>query len=356
MSKSKHFLLFASFILVVFAACKPTASTHNAKLPKLKVDVSCVAFYNLENLFDTINNEDVNDEEYTPQGPLKWNTVKYNAKQEKMAYAISQIGLDVTPVGAAIVGVCEVENRLVLEDLVKQPQLSNRNYEIVHYDGADRRGIDVALLYNPRYFTVSNSKSYRINAPDVFDYPTRDQLMVSGFLQGERVHIIVNHWPSRGGGEASVPRRAAAAKLTRNIVDSLFRVEPRARIMIMGDFNDDPFNESVAQVLAAKKDVETIKPNQLYNPFWNMLERGLGTLTYRDQWNLFDQIIISHELLNKERGKLKFWKPEVFNRSFLIQPEGRYKGSPLRTHGGGVWLNGYSDHLPAMVYLIKELE
>lgn len=356
MRKSNLFLIIATAFFVIFAACKPAASSHDAKLPKLKVEISCVAFYNLENLFDTINNEGVNDEEYTPQGSLKWNTVKYNAKQEKMSYAISQLGIDVTPVGAAIIGVCEVENRLVLEDLVSRQHLAKRNYEIVHYDGPDRRGVDVALLYNPRYFTVSNSKSYPVNDPEVFNYPTRDQLMVSGFLQGERVHIIVNHWPSRGGGEASVPRRAAAAKVTRSIVDSLFRVEPRARIMVMGDFNDDPFNESVAVVLGAKKDIETVKPGQLYNPFWKTLERGVGTLTYRDQWNLFDQIILSHELLNKERGKLKFWKSEVFNRSFLMQNEGRYKGSPLRTHGGGVWLNGYSDHLPTMVYLIKELE
>lgn len=351
MTKSNPLFLVASMLIILFSACKPSASTVDAKV---NVELSCVAFYNLENLFDTIDTEDVNDFEYTPQGPLKWNSAKYNSKQEKMAYAISQIGLDQTPVGAVVLGVSEIENRLVLDDLVKQPQLSNRNYQIVHYDGPDRRGIDVGLIYNPRYFTVSNSKSYVVNDPIYFQYPTRDQLMVSGYLQGERVHFIVNHWPSRGGGEASIPRRAAAAKVTRSIVDSLLAVEPNARIMVMGDLNDDPFNESVATVLGAKKDSENLLDNELYNPFWKTLERGIGSLTYRDQWNLFDQIIISKELLNKERGKLKYWKSEVFNRSFLLQPEGRYKGSPLRTHGGGVWLNGYSDHLPTMIYLIKE--
>ena len=312
-------------------------------------------FYNLENLFDTIDNDNVNDEEYTPKGPLKWNTQKYSSKLQRMSYSISQIGLDVTPLGVAMIGVSEIENRGVLQDLVKQPDLVKRGYEIVHYDGPDRRGVDVALLYNPKLFIVTNSKSYRLHTADTA-FLTRDQLMVSGYLQGEKVHVIVNHWPSRNGGEErSRPKRNAAAGLTRSISDSLLRVDPKAKIIIMGDLNDDPFNESCATILGAKKEINDVKAGGLYNTLWKTLDMGVGSLAYNDQWNLFDQIIVSAELAHADRRKLKFWKAEVFNRSFLIQQEGRYKGSPWRTHAGGAWTNGYGDHFPTLIYLVKEV-
>jgi hypothetical protein len=181
--------------------------------------------------------------------------------------------------------------------------------------------------------------------------------MVSGYLQNEKIHVIVNHWPSRSGGEMdSREKRNAAAALTRSIVDSLYKVDPKSKVIVMGDLNDDPFNESCATILGAKKNAEDVKNGDLYNVFWKTLEKGVGSLSYNNQWNLFDQIIISNDLLNAEKSKLKFWKSEIFYRNFLIQQEGRYKGSPLRTHSGGVWLNGYSDHLPTMIYLVKEVE
>jgi len=348
MKKLIPFLLLAGVILI---GCQ---SGRVNKAPSVDVTVSPVAFYNIENLFDTIDQDNVNDIEFTPQGSMKWGSMKYNAKLEKMSYAISQIALDHSPVGAVIVGLCEIENRGVLEDLVKQPAIKNRSYEIVHYDGPDRRGVDVALLYNPAFFIVTNSKSYRLYSPDT-TFLTRDQLMVSGYLQDEKIHLIVNHWPSRSGGEMrSRPRRNEAAALTRSIVDSLFRVEPKARIIVMGDLNDDPFNESVATILGAKENKEEVQPGELYNVFWKTHKRGIGSLAYNDQWNMFDQIILSHELLHPDKNKLYLWKSEIFNRSFLIQQEGAYKGTPLRTHAGGVWLNGYSDHFPTLVYLIKQ--
>lgn len=349
---------YSAFILGIFFVNVCTAQNNSlAGTPeKVKVQASCVAFYNLENLFDTIDNANVNDEEYTPKGHLKWNTQKYNSKLQHMSYSISQIGLDVTPVGVAMIGVSEVENRGVLQDLVKQPDLVKRGYEIVHYDGPDRRGVDVALLYNPKIFIVTNSKSYRLHTADTA-FRTRDQLMVSGYLQGEKVHVIVNHWPSRTGGEErSRPKRNAAASLTRSISDSLLRVDPKAKIIIMGDLNDDPFNESCATILGAKKEINDVKAGGLYNTLWKTLDMGVGSLAYNDQWNLFDQIIISSELAHADRSKLKFWKAEVFNRSFLIQQEGRYKGNLWRTHAGGAWLNGYSDHFPTLIYLIKEVK
>lgn len=344
-------VVLVSLFLVV--ACN-TRNTAEQSLPKVDVQVACVAFYNLENIFDTIDNEGVNDFEFTPGGTNKWGTMKYNAKLQRMSYAISQIGLDYSPVGAAVLGVCEVENKGVLEDLVKQPDIRNRQYQVVLHEGPDRRGVDVGLIYNPALFVMTNSKSYRLVTADT-TFRTRDQLMVSGYLLNEKVHFIVNHWPSRvGGEERSRPRRNDAARLTKSIVDSLFRTDPKAKIIVMGDMNDDPHNESTAVILGAKKNREDVKPGGLYNVFWRTLERGIGSLAYQDQWNLFDQIIISHELINKDKNKLYLWRSEVFNRPFLTQQEGAYKGTPLRTHAGGVWLNGYSDHYPTLIYLVKE--
>jgi hypothetical protein len=347
----KSFLLTLSILFLV-ASCKANDKKNTTSGTK-NVQLSCVAFYNLENLFDTIDGPN-NDAEYLPNGANKWGSMKYNAKLKRMSYAISQIGIDQTPVGPAILGVSEIENRGVLEDLVKQPDIAARSYQIVHYDSPDRRGVDVGLLYNPRLFTVTNSKSYRLKTADT-TFLTRDQLMVSGYLMGEKIHVIVNHWPSRSGGEMpSRPKRNEAAKLTRSIVDSLFKADSKSKIIVMGDLNDDPFNESCAEILAARKDASEVKPKELYNVFWKTLEKGQGSLSYNDQWNLFDQIILSHELVNGDKSKLSFWKGEVFYRNFLIQQEGRYKGTPMRTHSGGVWLNGYSDHLPTLVYLVKE--
>jgi predicted extracellular nuclease len=350
----KSFLLTLSILFMV-ASCKATDKKDTNPSGSKKVQLSCVAFYNLENLFDTIDGPN-NDAEFLPDGTNKWSSMKYNAKLKRMSYAISQIGIDQTPVGPAILGVSEIENRGVLEDLVKQPDIAARSYQIVHYDSPDRRGVDVGLLYNPRLFTVSKSKSYRLRTEDS-TFLTRDQLLVTGYLLGEKVHVIVNHWPSRSGGEMrSRPKRNDAAKLTRSIVDSLFKADSKAKIIVMGDLNDDPFNESCAQILAAKKDAPDVQPKELYNVFWKTLEKGQGSLSYNDQWNLFDQIIVSHELVKGDKSKLTFWKGEVFYRNFLIQQEGRYKGTPMRTHSGGVWLNGYSDHLPTLVYLVKELK
>lgn len=250
MNKRCHLFLAA----ILFFAFSANMAFAEKKGNKASYSVSCIAFYNLENLFDTINDPAINDEEYLPDGPNKWNSLKYNSKLENMAYAISKIGLDVSPVGPVILGVAEIENRGVLEDLVKQPAIKDRNYQIVHYDSPDRRGVDVGLLYNPDYFTVTNTASHRLHVPENPELKTRDQLLVSGYVQGEKIHVIVNHWPSRYGGELySRPNRNAAAALTKSICDSIYRKEPKAKIIIMGDLNDDPSNESCAVVLGAKK-------------------------------------------------------------------------------------------------------
>ena len=181
--------------------------------------------------------------------------------------------------------------------------------------------------------------------------------MVSGRLAGERVHFIVNHWPSRLGGEKqSSPKREAAAALTKHLADSLLAADPDSKVIIMGDLNDDPTNNSCKVVLGAKKKQQEVKPGGFFNTMWEMYDRGIGTLAYNGAWNLFDQIIISSNLVGKDRSTLKYIRSEVFNRDFLKQKEGKYKGYPLRTHAAGAYLNGYSDHFPTLIYLAKEVE
>ena len=325
--------------------------------------VRCVAFYNLENLFDTIHDEGKNDYEYLPDGGMKWTGLKYRHKIERMAYAVSELGTDEDPRGAMCVGVAEVENIGCLNDLCEEMKKYNRDYKPILLEGPDRRGVDVGFLYNPQMFKPVKTKGYELKAhyADGGVVRTRLQLLVSGYIVGngtpEKIHIIVNHWPSRYGGElASRPTRDTAAMLCKSICDSIYRVEPRAKIVIMGDLNDDPYNHSCASVLNARKTREEVDTQGLFNTLWLKLDRGIGSLAYQGSWNLFDQIIISEPLLNEklESGKWTYWKSQIFNKPFLTVQEGKDKGTPLRTHKAGVWQDGYADHYPTMIYLIKQ--
>ncbi|MBQ7691299.1 MAG: endonuclease/exonuclease/phosphatase family protein [Muribaculaceae bacterium] len=329
-----------------------------------------VMFYNLENLFDTINSNGNYDLEFSPQGARQWNNEKYWQKQHNMAYAISQITTQGTPDGPALIGVSEIENITVLQDLVRQPELKNRHYQIVHHDGPDRRGVDVGLLYDPRVFKVLNVTNQRlgrryfesIGYGDQYstDFRTRDQLCVTGLLAGEKVSVLVNHWPSRiGGQEQSSYLREAAAAMARQTIDSLLRDDPEQGIFFMGDLNDDPQDRSCAKYLHAVRDLNDVNSvSDLYNPWWKMLDKGIGTLAYKGQWNLFDQIICNGYFLRHHEGKdkpqLTFLRAEVLNRDFLKTSEGDRKGYPHRTFSAGVFLNGYSDHFPTIIYLVKE--
>ncbi len=318
--------------------------------------VYTVGFYNLENLFDTLDDPtNPGDDEFTPKGANAWTPGKYNKKLTNLAKVISQMGKEVTPVGPAVLGVAEVENRLVLEDLVKQEQIASRGYEIVHFESPDWRGIDVGLLYNPSLFRVTHAKAVPYILPENPAFKTRDQLVVSGVLAGEPLHVIVNHWPSRYGSKSSKLREHAAS-ITKAITDSLHQIDPLAKVIIMGDLNDDPTDKSCRIVLNAKKNPKDVKPGGLFNTMWPLYEKGIGSLCYQDKWNLFDQIIISHGLLGSDYSSLRFWKAEVFNRPFLTQQEGKKKGYPFRTFSGNTFINGYSDHFPTMIYLIREIK
>ncbi|MCQ2346406.1 MAG: endonuclease/exonuclease/phosphatase family protein [Paludibacteraceae bacterium] len=332
----------------------------------IQTQVRCIAFYNLENLFDTIHDENKNDYEYLPDGGMHWTGLKYTHKIHNMAYAISKLGKDVDPRGAVCVGVAEVENLRCLEDLCADPQLEGK-YKPILIEGPDRRGVDVGFLYQPDLFKVASVKGHELHAhyADGGLVRSRLQLLVTGYLlnaQGEsgrpeKIHILVNHWPSRYGGElTSRATRDTAAMLARSICDSIYLKEPNAKIIIMGDLNDDPYNHSCAEILGAKKTREEVERQGYFNTMWQKLDRGIGSLAYQGTWDLFDQIIISEPLMNEklESGKWTYWKSEIFNKDFLTVQEGKDKGTPFRTHKSGVWQDGYGDHYPTMIYLIRK--
>ena len=325
-----------------------------------KVATFGVAFYNLENLFDTINNNGKYDLEFSPAGSRKWDGNKYKSKINNLSYAISQMTTKTTPIGPAVIGVSEIENITVLQDLVKADAIKDWNLQIVHHDSPDARGVDVGLLYNPALFRVLKVENHTLEIPELPKFKTRDQMCVIGLMGTKqtgysRVAIIVNHWPSRRGGEAeSSWLREAAAALNAKISADLLKQYPDIGIITMGDMNDDPYNKSVSQILGAVKNIEKIQPEGLYNPFWEKLDKGIGSYIYRGSWNLFDQIIINSNLVDGKCG-LKFYAAEVLNKQFLLQQDGQYKGYPLRTFSGGVWTNGYSDHLPTEIFLVREV-
>lgn len=314
-----------------------------------------IGFYNIENLYDTIDSPNTDDHEFLPNSNKLWNGERYYSKLNRMARVISEMGKDLHPQGMAILGLCEVENRAVVEDLVRTDALKDRHYAIVHEDSPDRRGVDVALIHDPARYQVYNHKSYRLVTPDTA-FRTRDQLLVSGVLDGDTTHVIVCHWPSRRGGEKrSAPKRKAAAELARHIVDSLLALDHDARILVMGDLNDDPVNVSVARFLNATGDRTKAVGQVFFNAMHDPYMKGIGTLAWRDSWNLFDQIILSPALVSGAGGDYKYYGVRIFNEGYLRQTEGNFAGYPLRSFVGDTYQEGYSDHFPVFVILVKEV-
>ena len=328
---------------------------------KKKYKVHTIAFYNLENLFDTENDPDKFDEA-SPIMEMKANVEEvYKKKVHNMARVIADIGYDDTKNAPAIVGVSEIENIKVLEDVVNDPLLVKKDYGIVHYESPDARGIDVALLYQKRIFSPTTTSSHELKIYDDISRKrvyTRDQLLVTGKLDGELIHIIVNHWPSRRGGEArSRPKRVAAAKLNKHIIDSIQSIDPYAKIFTMGDMNDDPTNASLKEVLNAQSKKNKVKLKGIYNPFEKLFKKdGLGTTAYRDAWSLFDQILFTKPLLDKDYSSYRFYKAGIYNKLYLTNKKGRYKGYPKRSFADGNFTDGFSDHFPVYVYVIKEVD
>ena len=335
--------------------------TMNVQAQERKLNAYAIGFYNLENLFDTQHDEGHNDYEYLPDGRNKWTEMKYNHKLRNMSRVLAEMGTDKLPYGCAVIGVSEVENRHCMEDLCNQEPLKARNYQFVHIEGPDQRGVDCALIYNPSFFTIRDVKLvpyiYKKQEDIEKGRATRGFLVVSGTLAGEHVTVIVNHLPSRG---AESYYRELGGEQIRAVKDSLQQDDPDVKLFIMGDMNDDPRDKSMSVALGARREMSEVEEGGLYNPFWKIHDSGTGTLMYNNAWNLFDQIIMSRNLLDlegkKEYKTLTFFQPQIFRRDYLFQQEGKYKGGTLRTHAGGVWLDGYSDHLPTLVYRVKEAQ
>ncbi len=355
MTINNTFLRFRSLILASLFSVSISANVA-AQVNDLKP--FAVGFYNLENLFDTKNDTLIDDDEFLPTGKKAWTQEKYKEKIANMAAVISQLGKELCPEGLSILAVSEIENESVLLDLVEHPLLIKRNYGVVHVDSKDKRGIDVAFIYDKDHFIPESTKAYLVDIKDgdtTSTRYTRDVFLLSGTLDGEQIHLTANHWPSHSGGEKrGAKNRNKAAAINRAILDSLLVEDPKAKLIVLGDMNDDPNNDSLTKHLRSKKKAKKVESTDIYNPMHALFDKGLGTTAYRDSWSLFDQILLSPAFLDKKGEGIYFHKAVIYNKKYLLQNKGKYKGYPLRTFNGDVYQGGYSDHLPVYVYLLKE--
>jgi endonuclease/exonuclease/phosphatase family metal-dependent hydrolase len=310
-----------------------------------------VAFYNQENLFDTINDPNKNDEEFLPEGKYKWNTEKYSNKLNHMAQVIASMNEDK---GVDFIGMCEVESIDALVDLSKNSQLKEFSYQPVFFEGADERGIDNAFLYKSSLVKNASGKTFEINPEGLGGDHTRNILLAEiTLLNNEKIYFIVNHWPSRREGEnESEFKRKFVASEVRKICDGIYKTNPKANIIVMGDLNDEPTNLSVIATLGATGAITRTKDNLLFNTMYALAMDGQGSHKYQGKWGMLDQIIISANLLN-EKSKVQYLKEsaQVYKQNFMLETAEKYRGNPFRTFVGNKYLNGYSDHLPVMIYL-----
>jgi predicted extracellular nuclease len=326
-------------LIIFFTACDET-----------EIGSASVAFYNVENLFDTQDDPKTYlDEQFTPKGEKRWDDTKYHTKLSNLAKVIAQLANNKPP---TFLGLCEIENRKVLNDLVKQPTLKSANYGIAHIESPDERGIDVAFLYNKAVFTVSHIQAYQPNLSQYKD-KTRDILYVSGETNsGEALHFIINHWPSRGEGrKESEPKRIAAAETFLAIQHTIRTESPDAKIIVMGDFNDEPSNKSIKEKLGVSCSEENTDQNQLFNAFCKLEDANKGSYRYRSYWDMLDQIMVSKSMITDTTGI--HYIPNsagIKAESWMIQT-GKYEGFPLRSYGGNNYLGGYSDHFPVFIEL-----
>ncbi|MBR0434107.1 MAG: endonuclease/exonuclease/phosphatase family protein [Bacteroidaceae bacterium] len=340
------------YLVACLAMLSLTALAQNGR-----VGMYAIGFYNLENLFDTQHDENKNDYEYLPDGANKWTEMKYQHKLKNMAQVLGEMGTDRIRTGCAIIGVSEVENARCLRDLCVQGALGRRGFKFCHIEGPDNRGVDCGLLYNPQFFKPAKVWLQPYVLKERGARPTRGFLTVQGTLGGDSITVIVCHWPSRFSG---APARNWAGEQVKAEKDSILRANRRMKVLVMGDMNDDPFSPSMARYLGARRKMADVKAvTDMYNPWWQILLDGKGTLRYDGKWNLFDQIVMTQNCISgvasKNYSSLTFYKAEIFKRDYLLQDSGKYKGNPKRTHASGVWMDGYSDHLPVVTYFVRTL-
>jgi predicted extracellular nuclease len=347
MKKLSLFLLAAlGFFSLCFSQQEQTSSKNSLT----------VMFYNVENLFDTSNDSLTADEEFLPQSPKKWDSEKYNKKISDLARVISSVNEKQLP---ALIGLAEIENKKVLEDLAASAKLRKGKYGIVHFNSKDERGIDAALLYNTEEIELIDSKAIPVLFGKDIQDATRDILFVKCRIKGDRIiNVFVNHWPSRSPTrEESEMKRVMAALTLRREVDNILNIDNEAAILIMGDFNDEPTNKSVFQILNATDKRKNAHYRDLYNLMFDSHNiNGEGSITYREAWQMFDQIIVSQSLLSKEGGyHLTYSDGKVFKGGEVIVKDSATGALIInRTYGGDKYLGGVSDHLPVYAILKKE--
>jgi len=342
------FWLFVIFILYTFFS---PFCIHGQSNAPTQENAYKIMFYNVENLFDTKDDSLTNDEEFLPEGVLFWNNHKYYSKLKNIYKVVVSIGGWNPP---AVIGLCEIENRKVLNNLVSNTPLVKFEYQIIHKESPDRRGIDVGMLYRPDLFDPISHKAIPINYPDQPDNKTRDILYVKGLAKNtDTLHVFINHWPSRWGGQLeSEDRRIFVASVLKYNVDSILNYSQSAKIVIMGDFNDYPENTSLSQTLNARNNFDEINNKSLYNLSANFKKQNIGSNKYKGEWGVLDQIIVSGSLLNSEEKMFTSINDiHILNSDFLLEPDEAYFGfKPKRTFSGYSYIGGFSDHLPT--YLI----
>ena len=343
-----RFWLFVIFILYAFFS---PFCIHGQSNNPTQENAYKIMFYNVENLFDTKDDTLTNDEEFLPEGVRFWNNHKYYSKLNNIYKVIVSIGGWNPP---AVIGLCEIENRKVLNDLVNKTPLVKFEYQIIHKESPDRRGIDVGMLYRPDLFVPIFHKVIPINYPDQPENKTRDILYVKGLAKdSDTLHIFINHWPSRWGGQLeSEDRRIFVASVLKYNVDSILNNSQSAKIVIMGDFNDYPENSSLSEALNARNNFDEINNINLYNLSANFKKQNIGSNKYEGEWGVLDQIIVSGSLLNSEEKMFTSINDvHILNSDFLLEPDETYFGfKPKRTFSGYSYIGGFSDHLPT--YLI----
>lgn len=328
-----------------------------------------IGFYNLENLFDIYDDPVKNDNEFLPEGKNKWTQAKYEKKLHNMAKVIRSMA-DNNKRWHTILGISEIENRLVIEDLVSQPEIADANYEIVHYDSPDRRGVDVALLYKPDQFTYLDSESIPFDFNSDIDFSdadtsyfkTRDILMVHGLIAGEHFAFYVAHLPSRVGGKGG-NLRSRGAEIIYNHSREMEAKYPGIKIVAMGDMNDNPTDDSMAKYLHGQERLENVTPTEFYSPYISMLKAGYGSLCYQGVWSIYDLELVNYNLAHAPNGGLKIqpvtknhgkeYYGVVFKRPWMTTQKGQYKGYPFRTFSNGAFVGGYSDHYPTYIVIGK---
>ena len=335
----KIFPVLAAMLFLCFSGCAQKTDNHEIT----------IAFYNCENFFDNVHNPAKEDEEFTPSGKYHYTQKIYEQKVHNIAMLMASMSGN----GPALIGMAEVENNTVLNALVSQPELVSRGYNYEWFDGPDPRGINVALLYNPKYFRVLKAEPLHVDLSGTGGKSvTRDVLHVYGVLNSDTVHVFVNHWPSRRGGEeASEQKREIAAQVVKDAITPLMKMNPDTKIIIMGDLNDNPTDKSITEILGAKGDQNEVSQDGLYDPWVNIYKKGEGTEEYDHNWNLFDQVIISGSLLHNKNHKLHYEKAEIYRPDFIVDHYKGHEGEPNRSFVGTHWINGYSDHFPVILYL-----